>query len=199
MQKKIFISYNHKDMEYIDIIDDFFKMKGFNLTRDIRDLKYTDNIEDFMKKIREHDFFILFLSENYFKSVNCMKELFLAINDIEFQKKVLPIVKEDSFYSEDTTLEIYKYWAQQVKKFEEKLKGIDPTDTYSFFEEQNMRKNILINITKNTFELRKLLSVTFESEKKLNFKNILNKIDCKSHLLEAENILSNLNIPNLKK
>lgn len=199
MNKKIFISYSWKNIEEADEIDTFFKRKGIILTRDKRSLDYTENIFEFMNKIREHDFFILLLSEEYFKSLNCMKELFLAFKEVDFQKKVLPLVIEDNFYSEDMGINIYNYWKNREKEYEKKLKEYDPADIYVFYEELNDIKNIVLNITKNISYLKKLLLVTFYSEKENSFFNLLEKIGQIKNNNFNNSLSKNLFIPNLKR
>lgn len=199
MNKKIFISYSWKNTKEADEIDNFFKNKEIILTRDKRSLDYTENISEFMKKIREHDFFILLLSEEYFKSLNCMKELFLAFKEIDFQKKVLPLVVEDNFYSEDVGIDIYNYWKNREKKYRKKLEGCEPSETYIFYEELNEIENIVLNISKNISNLKKLLLVTFNSEKENNFFSLLKKIGQIKNSISDDSLLKGISIPNLKK
>lgn len=96
---EIFISYSWKNKEVVEIIDKTFLDRGLVLIRDERSLTYTKNISDFMESIRIHDYFIIVLSREYFKSINCMKELMFAMKEKEFQQKVLPIVLDEDFGS----------------------------------------------------------------------------------------------------
>lgn len=79
--------------EEVTRIDSHFTRFGINLIRDIRELMCNSNIRDFMKRIGECDKVILYISENYLKSVNCMYE---ASQVLEIKEKVVLIVKKDT-------------------------------------------------------------------------------------------------------
>lgn len=202
--ENIFLSYCWDNEKEANDIDDFFLKEGIKLKRDIRELNYTENIDEFMKKIRESDFYILVLSEHYFKSKNCMKELFEALKEKEFQKKVLPIVVQDGFYSNQIIINILNYWTEKEKEEEEKLKNINPIIANKLFREVNEITKIKIEIVDNMTFLQKMLLTTLEKEKECNFKTLLKKInslEIKPSKLEIEEseIFKKINIPNLKE
>ncbi|WP_164918980.1 toll/interleukin-1 receptor domain-containing protein [Caproiciproducens sp. NJN-50] len=74
MEKRIFLSYNWNDTKDVNRLDNLFSRFQIHLTRDIRDLKYNANIHNFMDGIRKHDKLILYVSDSYLRSVNCMYE-----------------------------------------------------------------------------------------------------------------------------
>lgn len=200
VEQNIFISYCWDNAKEVEEIDSFFLKNGITLTRDVRDLNYTENINEFMKKIRECDFFILVLSESYFKSINCMKELFEAFKETEFQEKVLPIVIEDNFYSNSMAIKILNYWTEKEKEESEKLKEVDPVVGYKLYKELHEIMKIKLDVVGNIKTLQGMLLTTLKSEKNNNFNTILNKIG--SIQIKRNNefdLFQDISIPNLKE
>ena len=73
--KNIFVSYCQKDSVYADNIDLYFKEKDINIHRDIRDISNWKSIREYMNSIREMDYAILIITDNYLKSFNCMYDV----------------------------------------------------------------------------------------------------------------------------
>lgn len=200
--KKIFLSYCWANEKEADEIDLFFSNRNINLIRDKKDLEYTENINEFMKKISESDFFMLVLSEQYFKSKNCMNELFEALKEKEFKEKVLPIVIENGFYSNEIVINTLKHWENQELLEKNKLEGLDPVLSSRLYEEVNKILKIKINIVENMVLLQGMLLTTLEKERREGFKTILNKIgniEIHSEKSSYDNLFCNIKIPNLKE
>lgn len=117
--KKIFISYSWSDEAEVKKIDSYFARLGINLIRDNRDLKYNSNIHNFMKSIGDADKIILYISENYLKSVNCMFE---ASEALEKKDKIVIIVKKDTqLHDVKIKNKLIEYWSEkysEIKKYD---------------------------------------------------------------------------------
>lgn len=131
MDKKIFISYNWDDIEKINYIDSIFSRFQINLTRDIRDLKYNTNIHLFMDSIKDHDKLIIYISDMYLKSINCMYE---ASQILDKDDKVVFIIKKGiKIFSIQDKERLVKYWEEEytrVKQLDSNLYQQEINDTY---------------------------------------------------------------------
>lgn len=172
----IFISYSWKNKEIVEIIDKTFFNKGLVLIRDERSLTYTKNISDFMESIRTHDYFIIVLSKEYFKSINCMKELMFAMKEKEFQQKVLPVVLDKDFGSVEYLREIILYWMQEYKTNKEALEGLDIIDTIEISKKLREIVKIKFEISDVIRIFSDMLYVSYEKEIEKDFETIFKKI-----------------------
>ena len=72
MNKTIFISYSWKDKELVDKIEKnlepITQMNSISLIRDTRDLEYNESVEDFMKRVKDEDYVLMLITDNYLKS-----------------------------------------------------------------------------------------------------------------------------------
>lgn len=117
MNKRIFLSYCWSDNEDVNSIDSNFSRFGIHLTRDLRNLEYNTNIHQFMDEIKKHDKIIIYVSDSYLQSVNCMYE---ASQIFDIKDRVVFILKKgtDIFSVENKERFIF-YWQS---KYEELLK-----------------------------------------------------------------------------
>jgi hypothetical protein len=90
-KKTIFISYSWEDEK---IAESFCKFgdEVFDIKLDRRDVHYRDSIKSFMRKIRDADYCLLIISDDYLRSRNCMYEAWEISNVDNYLKKVLPII-----------------------------------------------------------------------------------------------------------
>ena len=124
--RSIFFSYSWKDLEDANYIDSMFVRFNINLTRDIRDLKYDVNIHEFMDNLQKHDKLLLFVSDSYLRSINCMYE---AAKALETPEKMVIIVKENTkLWDAEYKDELLSYW-------EENYQSIIKKDTRKFQQE----------------------------------------------------------------
>lgn len=115
-EKKIFLSYSHKNMDLANEIDNALRIKGIKLTRDKRDLEYS--IKEFMMTVRDHDLILMLISDSYLKSKNCMFEAMEFIKVPDYKQRIIPIVFDDVNSLEETYL---KYWEKEGKLIERRI------------------------------------------------------------------------------
>lgn len=108
----MFVSYCQKDKIYADYIDLFFKDNDISILRDIRDIGNWKSIKSYMELIRDVDYAILIISDNYIKSFNCMYEVLEVMKDKNYQNKIFPVVVETGIYSAKERIPYVKYWEQ---------------------------------------------------------------------------------------
>ncbi len=133
----IFISYSSKNEVFVDELDNKLQAYGYNVVRDVRDLEYTQHTKDFMKRIRKTDYSIIVLSDSFFKSENCMYEIFEFIKDDNYKDRIIPVITESAkdILSSDKGIVYTFYWKKEEEKFKEKLKKIDEESKVGYIEE----------------------------------------------------------------
>lgn len=72
---EIFISYSWANKKTADKIFYDLTFVGFKVIKDDHTLEYNDRISEFMKRIRQADFALVLICDNYLKSFNCMTEI----------------------------------------------------------------------------------------------------------------------------
>ena len=119
MKKKpsVFISYSSKNKEYANYIDKVFKKNGITLTRDIRDVAFKESFKVFMQKIRDTNFAILVISDDFLKSRNCMYEVIEFLKEKDFKEKLLPVVLDDVSLDPKGKAKYQKYWKKKYDEF----------------------------------------------------------------------------------
>lgn len=123
---KIFLSYSWLDDKLADNIDDKFIDIGITLLRDRRDIKYRNSIKEFMKQIRNEDYVLIIISDNYLKSSNCMYEVTEFIKDENYKERILPIVKSDvKIFNALDRSKYIRYWQNEYNKLKDETSDID--------------------------------------------------------------------------
>ena len=114
--------------EIVKRLYDSLKEEDFEVRRDKEDLVYGESLNQFMKEIGEGDLILVFASEKYFKSPNCMFELMeIGRNSKwdkeEFTRKILPIPVRFIDFTKPTVLdEYFTYWEEQEEKWSKLVK-----------------------------------------------------------------------------
>ena len=122
---KVFISYNQKTgTEFVEALEKKIYGKA-TVVRDKNDITSWGSITEFMQSIRDKDFVVSVITEDYLKSNACMYEMILFMREKNWKQRIIPAVLDASIYSNKT--EYIKYWLDQKDRIETKVK--DNTDT----------------------------------------------------------------------
>src|ERR1700730_225058 len=174
-QPIIFLSYSWLDKEIADIIDSDFQKLNITLVRDERDAQYRTSIEEFMQRIGKSDLAIMLISDGFLKSKNCMYEVLELLNTKELEKRILPIILEDTNFLNTRNRTIYyDYWDDEVKKTKVKLKRYETQD---FFNELKHQKNIRNRLDEFFVKVSGLKTEKFQDLKRSSYKSILQIIN----------------------
>ncbi|MBO7490701.1 MAG: TIR domain-containing protein [Bacteroidales bacterium] len=141
---RLFLSYNHYDTVFADIIEQQIRRNTndkIQISRYKTGVKYKDSFKSFMNSIEEHDFVLCIVSDYYLKSRACMYEVGEVIKNHNYRKKLLFIVLSDNDYKAYTdkgnnrgATDIYdvlgrikytKYWQGEYEKLEKEIIGLD--------------------------------------------------------------------------
>ncbi len=191
--KTIFLSYSHKDDFIADSIEDGLNRytRNINISRDIRSVGYRQSFSDFMSTISGHDYVISIVSDNYLKSINCMREVVEVMKNRQYMDRLLYIiVKEDdlkvfgedkcgwgaSIYDLDGQSKYIEYWQFEEERIEEKMKGINTCNIKNFVEELQAIKRIQLDIQKFMRDLRDRKGISYSELISSEFKEILSAI-----------------------
>lgn len=186
-KKSIFVSYCWNDSKIVDEIESSLEVFQYNLIRDIHELKYKDSISNFMEKIRTCDFSILIISPSYLRSKNCMKEVLHVIKEIDFKKRVLPIIIGDvDIYSSEGRINISRYWLEKKSELEALIKTLPPTNIINEIQELKFLEEINSNINNFLGYLSDSNNITYENLKKENYKTLFESLGMRdlTHLFE---------------
>ena len=130
--KTVFLSYCNTDSDIADLVE-------YNLVNETNNriqisrytrIPYRDSFKEFMNTIKDHEFVLSIISENYLKSQACMYEIGQVIKNEKLNNKFLFIVisEEDrQYYSHSSYChpaniygglkarrKYYKYWKKQL-------------------------------------------------------------------------------------
>jgi len=131
----IFLSYCWDNTDIANQIDEKFNDNNTLLTRDTRDLKYKKSIKEFMNSIRDNDYVIMLITEDYLKSKNCMYEVLEFVKDKKFNDKIIPIIESDKIFNNYYKIEILKFWTKQKNKLKKSLKNTESEHSISISKE----------------------------------------------------------------
>lgn len=200
----VFISYCQKDGIYADNIDLYFKDKGIKLHRDIRDISSWKSIREYMKSIRDMDYAVLVITDNYLKSFNCMYEVLEVMKERNYQDKIFPVVVEKSIYNSSGRIQYIAYWQDEFKKLKDEMNKIeDIINAGSVIDDLKRTQNITFNIDEFLGKVADMNNpsvsdINISIENKLREQGLLSGTQERKHIDKSDtNIFSELDIPNM--
>lgn len=126
IDKTIFVSYNRKDSEIVDQLENDLGIFGISLYRDIREISEGSSIKEFMKKIRKFDFSLMIISDHFLKSECCMFEVLEFVKDENFINRILPIITtEINIFSPDKRASYIQYWIDKKNSLRQTIHTIN--------------------------------------------------------------------------
>ncbi|MCX6154088.1 MAG: tetratricopeptide repeat protein [Candidatus Kapabacteria bacterium] len=179
---EVFISYCWANAAIVDEIDLIFKNFGLILKRDIRDSEYKTSLSDFMKQIKNSDYALMIISQEFLRSENCMYEAMELFSDIDFDKKFLPIYLEKcDMYNTNGKLNQYQYWEDKYNEIKMRIKSLDDFLNVGEYLKINISiiKNIKDNILLFLNKIAELNAKDLKYHKENGFKDIFNIIGFK--------------------
>ncbi|MCD4829187.1 MAG: tetratricopeptide repeat protein [Candidatus Cloacimonetes bacterium] len=179
--KQVFLSYCHANREQANQIDKDLKpllsFAGYRLIRDIRDMDYKDKIDKFMQLVREADYVLMLISDDFLKSANCMYEMLEVAKDNDFEDKILPLVIGDTeFYSPEGKVEYIRYWNDKRDELEAQLNGLPLESLSTSSKDLKHYRNICNGIGEFLSLLTKMKWKSFEEMAAEQYKSIFKYI-----------------------
>ncbi|WP_316795292.1 toll/interleukin-1 receptor domain-containing protein [Pedobacter agri] len=174
---QVFFSYCWANKQLAEKIYSDIKDAGIDCKKDTVDMQYRDNIIDFMESIREADYAILLISDNYLKSANCMVEFSHLMKERGVEKKVLPIIVAGTeIYTTTDRLKYLSYWKDQHAEMKTALELVDVEDALEENKKLREIRNISQDINANLNFVSTLLNVPIEELEISKYEPLLNII-----------------------
>lgn len=142
----VFFSYCHRDSSvYADSLEKALVGKAV-VKRDKNEVDSWESFREFMDSIREQDFAVLFISDGYLKSENCMYEVLQALQERNCYDRLLTVVTDSRIYDKSCNAEYLGYWNDKYRKLEEEEKGLSLSSKVELAGEARRINLIMINI-----------------------------------------------------
>lgn len=114
----VFVSYNQKSGSgFADALEKKLEGKA-NVIRDKKNIPAWGSISTFMESIRDQDFAVAVVTDEYLKSQACMYEIATMIRESDWRGRVIPAVLDSSIYGKK--LGYAEYWSSKKKELEGK-------------------------------------------------------------------------------
>lgn len=183
----IFISYSWTDSQIVDEIDKAFAPTGFSIKRDVREIEFKGSIKEYMKQVRETDFVLMIISDNFLKSSNAMFEVLEVLKDSNFKNKIIPILVDDTnvFKPEDRLIYV-KYWSEKYEELKKQLEKVQVTDSLKIYEDLRHLESIKRNIDEFLNYLSDSNISKFSELALNNFKKIFDYLGIENNNLISE-------------
>ena len=82
-----------------------------------------------MKKVRDTDYVLMIISDEYLKSPNCMFEVVEVMKDDNYKDRILPIILPNAnIYSPIERIEYLQYWEGEFEKLRQKIEKHSPEE-----------------------------------------------------------------------
>lgn len=176
-QLRIFISYNWGLKESAQNLFEFLTSSGFSVSMDDHDLSYKDKISTFMESIRQSDFAILLISDEYLKSANCMTEVLHVLKDRDCQHKILPVRhKNASFFKIADRLSYVSYWDSQVNDIRAHISKVDIASAIDEIKNLKTAQTISQEINGFLALISDMIILTIEEQEANSYAKIMNYI-----------------------
>ena len=138
----MFVSYCQKDSVYADNFDLYFKDKNIIIHRDIRDISKWKSIREYMQTIRDIDYAVLVITDNYLKSFNCMYEVLEIMKEKDYANRIFPAVVDTNIYSSSGKIYYIKYWEDKCKELQNEIAKIDIVNAGALMDDLKRTQNI---------------------------------------------------------
>ena len=181
--QKVFISYNHKDMAFVEKLKNDLEQADIQLIIDIDSMKFGDNIEEFIEKsIKISDINLSVISENSLKSPWVMMETLETFQQEDYMKAIryIPVIVDCNFQSADFTSKLITYIEKSIDLIVEEITRL--SKKYVSTQSLNIKKERLItlrsNIDKILLRLSERLVADFSTQNKydMNFSKLIKAI-----------------------
>ncbi|MBD2461349.1 toll/interleukin-1 receptor domain-containing protein [Oscillatoria sp. FACHB-1407] len=174
-EREVYISYSRKDGKEIkDRVCEALKSRGITAIFDEKEIRYKDSLKDFMQRIGRGKSVITIVSDGYFKSKYCMKELLEIESNGNFEKRVFPLVLSNANIYDDKKIADYvDFWKN---KLDEKYKTGRITNEADI-QDARLYQDIISMLDKILDKLRDFLIRPIDEHISSNFNEVIGAIE----------------------
>lgn len=197
----MFVSYCQKDFVYADNVDLYFKDENITVYRDIRDISAWSSIHKYMQTIRDMDYAILIVTDNYLRSYNCMYEVLEVMKEKNYERKIFPVIVEKSIYTTADRITYIKYWENKYKQLQKQIDQINIVNAGALLDELKGTQKICLSMGEFLSRVAdmnnpNISDVNVAIESKLKDQGLLGEEKITDRSMEKDrNIFLSLNIP----
>jgi hypothetical protein len=144
----LFISYNREQKDFADKIE-FSVRTVCPVLRDTNDIAPWGSIEEFMNRIRQAQYAVLLISDEYLKSINCMYEACQLYKDVNWRAHTMYVVLGNAdlnVYTVANHERYIRYWKDKKTVLEEQIKSLPAESIDSITAEIKRVSEILLMI-----------------------------------------------------
>ena len=124
----VFLSYCWKDGDTAEIIFNQFNQFNLKLRKDNIDISYKNSIQEYMGRVRKSDYVLMLISNNYFRSCNCVLEALDIAESSRFQQQILPIILDSyTIFRPQERIRLIKYWDSKIDKLNSEIRELKPS------------------------------------------------------------------------
>ena len=177
---EVFLSYawGGESEAIVNELDNAFRNKGIDLIRDKRDLGFKGMITEFMQRIGEGNAVVAVVSDKYLKSPYCMFELLEIYRNLDFQKRIFPVVMQDAnIFDPIPRLQYLKYWQDKKKELDDAITqfGVDAITVIG--EDYKIYKKIFDNYGEIINILKDINSLTPDMHRANSFGTLIEAVE----------------------
>ncbi len=146
----VFISYNWGSEQTASELES--RLEGIaEIFRDRNSLGSWGSLTEFMKRIRDTDFVVIIVSDDYLKSIACLYEVMQLLKDDEWLSHTMFLVEDSAkgIYKSTGQLDYVKYWKDQRDSLEKAIEDMDPALVTA--QSEDLKKIALIQLNINDF------------------------------------------------
>lgn len=184
----LFISYNREQKDFADKIESSVRTVC-PILRDTNDIAPWGSIEEFMNRIRQAEYAVLLISDEYLKSINCMYEACQLYKDVNWKSRTMYVVLGNAdlnVYTVANHERYIRYWKNRKTALEEQVKSLPPESIDSITAEIKRVSEILLMIG----DFLQVIRDTNNMQPENTIDAIINFVTTKSVARE-----SNVNVP----
>lgn len=142
----LFISYNREQKDFADKIESSVHTVC-PVLRDTNDIAPWGSIEEFMNRIRQADYAVLLISDEYLKSINCMYEACQLYKDVNWESRTMYVILGNAdiyVYTVPNHERYIRYWKDRKTVLEDQAKSLPVESIDSITSEIKRVSEILL-------------------------------------------------------
>ena len=177
---KVYISHawGGQSEEIVNHLIPALRDAGIQVTLDHQDLGYRESINHFMQELGSADVVIAVISNKYLHSEYCMFELMQIYKAGHFRARLFPIVLDEVNIAKSTErLELVKYWEQQLKQLDSKIRELDSLiHIEGITDDLNLYAEIRHHMAHLTSILKDINALDTHTHQSGNYRNLIDSI-----------------------
>ena len=179
-KQQVYISYawGGESERIVNELDADLQNKGIKVVRDKRDLGFKGMIRDFMQQIGHGHAVIIVISDKYLEIAQLHVRTGGNRRNKDFYDRVFPIVLGDAdIYNPVNRIKYIKHWEEKLKELDDAMSSVSSANLQGMRDEIDSYDEIRDNISKLTFFLKDMNTLTPEMHENSNFAGLISALE----------------------